>query len=353
MHEKSAGEIICSRCGFDERTYICPSSALPPHTVLNGKYILGKVLGAGGFGITYIAFDTALEKIMAVKEMFVYQSMYRDNAGSCQMPAAADSGMQKSLYEINRDKFAEEARILARLEKVPGIVRVYDLFEENGTLYTAMEYLPGMTLKDYCRKHGRMSFRETLRLMTPMMDSLASLHREGILHRDISPGNIMVSPDKTLTLFDFGGAKICGSEEKSQVILAKEGYSPVEQLQTDGSVGPWTDIYSLSAVIYFCVTGVVPAASAERVAGKDPVKRPRSLGAYMTGSQEKALMKGLAVRSRDRYQSMEEMEKALGAGKRKGLSDKAGSAAVKRHRLLLLLIIAEEGILAALQMRLV
>ena len=328
MHEKSNDSHVCPHCGFDDRTYTYPPYVLQPFTPLNGKYIIGKMLGAGGFGITYIAMDTALDKVVAVKEFFVQQSMYRHTTISSDVTVSTTSHGQQKIYDVNRIKFEQEAKTLARLTNTPGIVRVYDYFRENNTSYMVLEYLSGMTLKDYVKRQGgRLSYDEVIRKLTPVMTSLDLLHKtalasdtdqdnlsagrqSGIIHRDISPDNIMVSDEGKLTLFDFGGAKI-QHEVKSYVILAKAGYSPLEQVQSDGETGPWVDVYAMAATIYYCLCGHIPVESTRRASDGDTLAKPSAEGIKLTARQEQVLLKGLALRYKDRYQSMEEFRDAL------------------------------------------
>lgn len=336
MREKPENSPVCPYCGYDERTYAYPPYILPPFTPLNGKYIIGRMLGAGGFGITYIAIDTALDRVVAIKEFFVQGNMYRYATMASEVSISASSAEDRDICEINRNKFEQEAKTLARLTNMPGIVRVYDFFRENNTSYMTLEYLPGQTLEGYVKKNGgRLTYQEVVTKLTPVMVSLDLLHKTtlepntgrvtsktaqntGIIHRDISPDNIMVSPDNVLTLFDFGGAKIQHSRNSSMV-LAKKGYTPYEQIYSAGQVGPWSDVYAMAATIYYCLCGHPPVESAARGAGaKDPLVKPSAEGAAITASQEKVLLKGLAMRPEDRYQSMLDfrnaLEAALGSG---------------------------------------
>lgn len=335
MHEKAGDSHICSHCGFDDRTYVYPPYVLQPFTPLNGKYIIGKMLGSGGFGITYIAMDTALDRVVAIKEFFVQQSMYRHTTVSSDVTVSNLSHSQEKVYEVNRIKFEQEAKTLARLTNMPGIVRVYDFFRENNTSYMVLEYLSGMTLKDYVKKQGgKLSFDEVIQKLTPVMTSLDLLHKTtlasdvsqgkvaeqqtGIIHRDISPDNIMVSDEGKLTLFDFGGAKI-QHEVKSYVVMAKAGYSPIEQLQSTDEIGPWVDVYAMAATIYYCLCGHIPVESTRRAAEeKDPLVRPSKEGVVITSKQEQVLLKGLALNYKDRYRSMAEFRNALLGEKAEG-----------------------------------
>ena len=319
MHEKYNdqtvalnGGTICPHCGFDERNYQIAPYVLPPFTVLNVKYFIGKMLGAGGFGITYIAMDMALERIVAIKEYFVQGSMYRSNTQSINVTVSNNSLSQEKIYSINREKFEAEAKTLAKLEHLPGIVRVYDYFNENGTSYMALEFLSGVTLQKYVKqKGGRLQIEEVLEKLEPVMRSLELLHENKILHRDISPDNIMVSEEGKLTLFDFGGAKLDNGGNASICMLAKSGYSPIEQMQTAGNQGPWTDVYAMAATIYYCLSGVTPIDAIQRVSDPKALKAPKDLGISIPSKIEAALMKGMQVQMSDRYKTMQEFYTAL------------------------------------------
>lgn len=312
MKEKDPEQNICPHCHFDQSTYTMPPYVLSPYTVLNGRYLVGKVLGKGGFGITYIAMDMMLERVVAIKEFFVQGYMYRDNSTSTSISVSTNAGdSQEQYYQLNREKFEKEAKIIAHLDNLTGIVKVYDFFYENDTVYMVLEYLDGINLKEYVKEHGgKLSVNEVTSKLNSVMESLQNLHEHGILHRDISPDNMMVMGDGSLKLLDFGGAKIQANTGLSNMVIAKKGYTPIEQYHADGNQGAWTDVYAMAATIYYCITGQVPEESIQRVE-KDTLKKPSELGAAMPGKQEEALLKALAVRGQDRYRSMEEFRSEL------------------------------------------
>ena len=314
MHEKADGERVCRNCGFDISSYKPQQYELPPYTILRGKYMVGKVLGAGGFGITYLGFDLNLELRVAIKEYYVRNVMYRDRTTSTRVSVSAGSAAQEQVYRANRERFAREAKTLARLESLPGIVRVYNYFEENGTAYIVMEYLAGQTLKQYIASMGgKLSWDTTMSIMHPVMESLHQLHNQGIIHRDISPDNMMFSSGGTLKLVDFGGAKTDiqdANDQRSTVIMTKKGYSPVEQVISGKVQGAWTDEYAMAATFYYCLCGVIPTDSMERLTGVDIVPM-KNHGADITPAQEHVIMKGLSIKAEDRYPSMKEFISAL------------------------------------------
>ena len=312
MKEKADKDAVCPFCGFDPKMYEQRSFVLPPFTVLNGKYLVGQVLGAGGFGITYAAFDLRMERRVAIKEFYMRGGMYRKTTASTNVDYTVDDIDQEKMVKASMAKFEAEAKILARLDNLPGIVTAYDIFNENNTVYITLEYLDGVTLKQYTEQSGgRLGTEDVLRRLEPVMRSLETLHQENILHRDISPDNIMVM-DNDVKLFDFGGARAVTGQEnyRSSLMLQKAGFSPIEQV-SNGEQGPWTDVYALAATIYYCITGTVPPDCISRVMGREMLQKPSVLGADISADREQVLLKALAVDSRDRYQNVGDFRRDL------------------------------------------
>ena len=315
MREKKENEKMCPYCGCDEEAYVVPKQALQPFTILNGKYLLGRVLGIGGFGIAYIAVDIPLERRIAIKEFFPAGNAYREEETTVTLGGISEA--QKKMVGVTREKFAAEARMLAQLEAMDGIVKVYDFFEENRTAYIVMEYLDGITLKDYVKRKTKLSWKETLTKIRPVLHSLEILHENGILHRDISPDNIMVLKDESLKLFDFGGAKDQAAQQGVSVVAFKKaGYSPIEQYQVDGELGAWSDEYALAATMYYCICGHAPAEASSRMLDSANFKTPHQEGAELPKEAEKVLLKGMAIKAADRYPSLKKFEAALYETKR-------------------------------------
>ena len=311
MKEKPDDQDICPWCHFDRKSYVPDSTVLQPGEVLDGKYLIGRVLGRGGFGITYIAMNMALERVVAIKELFIRSYMQRDSAYSGNVVTTDSSDYDRNICQVNREKFEKEAKILASLDDLPGIVKVYDLFCENDTLYMVMEYLKGKDLRNYTAEMGgKIDPQWVLEKLYSVMDSLEKLHGLGIIHRDISPDNIMVLDDGTLKLLDFGGAKIQSSTKSSSMVVKKIGYTPIEQYQAGKNQGAWTDVYALAATIYYCICGKAPEESIIRVEN-DEIELPTKLGAGISQGQEQVLMKALSVKRQERYQSMKEFREAL------------------------------------------
>lgn len=274
--------------------------------ILNKKYRIEKTLGEGGFGITYLAVDTLLELPVAIKEYYPAGYVTRETAaGNTVMPF---SGEKRELYEEGKQKFIKEARAMGKLAGQRGIVAVRDYFEENNTAYIVMEYLNGITLKTYLKQNeGVLSPQETLQLIKPVVKSLALVHAQGLIHRDISPDNIMVLAENQVKLLDFGASRsVSINGEKSLSVLLKPGYAPEEQYRTRGEQGPWSDIYALCATCYRCITGHVPIEAMERMR-EDGLKPPSALGIPMDKDVERALMRGLAVFKENRIQDAREL----------------------------------------------
>ncbi len=312
MNKISVYQDICPYCGFDNSKYTPPSHSLMPMSLLQGRYLIGKVLGSGGFGITYVARDLKVDKKVCIKEFFVRSSMYRQGTTSEQVSIITDGNVSERLYYANLEKFEQEAKILGRFDNVPGIVSVSDYFHENNTAYIVMEYLDGMTLKAYVQSRGgRLTWDELGDKLQPIFASLESLHNCDIYHRDISPDNIMVLPGGRLKLFDFGGARVdTDGHGPSAMIIRKIGYSPIEQYSM-GKQGPWTDVYAMAATIYFCLTGKPPADSTDRAGEIDSLERFDALNVKVPKNVERAVYKGLQLKPDDRYQSMEDFGRAL------------------------------------------
>ena len=279
MHALAAGETFCSECGRPYGSVETEPFALKPGTILDGKYLVGEMLGQGGFGITYIGFDLLLEQKVAIKEYYPMSTgmVSRENSTTVVWSSAV---MQKSGMEKGFDSFLKEARKMAKLGGIPGVVGVKSVFIQNETAYIVMDFIEGETLLKKLQREGPMDYGTCISLMTPIMQALAEVHKHGIIHRDISPDNIMVQSDGKLILLDLGAAKDLdiqgkdGNVQSSQMV-AKHGFSPVEQYGQAGKIGPWTDVYAMAATIYYCCTGVLPPSATDRTIGDTLTCRPR------------------------------------------------------------------------------
>ncbi len=297
----------CPVCGYQLSTADVRPYQLHPGTILRGAYVVGKALGQGGFGITYLGWDINLETRVAIKEYFPSGVVSRSTANSPVVVGISEN--RDAVFQKGREKFVKEARILAKLSSDPRIVQVKDFFQENNTAYFVMEYLEGVNLEEYVRqKGGRLSVEETFQLIEPMFGVLGGVHEEGLVHRDVSPDNIMLTAGRELKLLDFGAADEGGGGSKT--VLLKYGYTPSEQYSRHGNLGPWTDIYALCATIYFCLTGEPPQDALER-RKNDRLQEKLEGVEGLSAKRCQALVKGMSVRYEDRYQTMEELRMAL------------------------------------------
>ena len=358
--EKSAGnghgqtDFRCPHCGFSESEYKQNPRCLPLNTILAGKYLVGKVLGEGGFGITYMGYDLNMKARIAIKEYFPVELVSRDTtrltspdgrpvSGGGSDRVISLSGEKSKTYQQGLKKYVDEARNVSQFSGIPGIVSVKDFFYENDTAYIVMEYIEGVSLKEYLKqKGGKVSEEEALAVMRPVLEALEKVHAAGIVHRDISPDNIMLTfTEETgvesagkqagqagangpalygniaaVRLIDFGAARMTAkNDQKSLTIILKHGYAPEEQYRSHGEQGPWTDVYALCAVFYRMLTGKVPEPAMDRLFS-DGLKRPEELGSKVSPAVSEAIMRGLAVKKEDRIQSVRELTDALYAGKK-------------------------------------
>ena len=298
--EKPDAASACPRCGFSPEEEQ-PFLALPMGTVLRGRYLIGKVLGVGGFGITYLGYDLVLEIKTAVKE-YMPSGLATRHADRRQVVL---TGRGREEYENGLGRFLEEARILARLRGTPHIVSVQDHFRENSTAYFVMEYVDGMSLKDYLASQGgKIPCAQAMTILQPVMEALVRVHGLGLTHRDISPDNIFLTAGGESKLLDFGAARFSAGDEKSVSVILKHGYAPEEQYSSHGSQGPWTDVYAMGATLYRCLTGELPPDAIARVR-HDALQKPSARGIPLPAHLEAALMKAMAVKAEDRFPSME------------------------------------------------
>lgn len=309
MKMKSEND-VCEYCGYDENTQN-ESHQLAAGTVLNEQYLIGRVLGQGGFGITYMGWDLYLDMPVAIKEYFPSGVVMRDNTVS--MDIMSCSGDEGARFQNNKERFMREVKILARFSEVREIVQVKNFFLANNTAYIVMEFVEGSTLKQYVKEQGgKLSVQETFRILRPVMEALCKVHKAGLVHRDISPDNIMMLPDGRAKLLDFGAVRDVGNAQidkpltKSTEAILKQGYAPIEQYQNRGSLGPWTDVYAFCATICYCLTGQVPPDAPERLLGEEEISL-RGQGVEITEEKEKVLLHGLELRSKDRIPSMEQL----------------------------------------------
>lgn len=280
------------------------SYSLQRNTGLIGRYVIQEVLGQGGFGITYLGIDKLYGNKVAIKEYYPQKIAMRK--AQYEDVVTVTSIEEKNNYDKGKKRFLDEAQVMARFNKNEGIVKILDFFEANNTAYIVMEYLEGITLKQYLGKYGVLQFRNLIEMMLPLLEALIEIHSQGLIHRDISPDNIMVQHNGKLKLMDFGAARdYTESGNKSLTVILKPGYAPPEQYQTHGVQGPWTDIYALCATIYKCLTGITPPDAIARVMD-DKFKEPDQLDGKLSPDIKKILWKGMNIFPEERYQDMVE-----------------------------------------------
>ena len=308
MHEIDDGEVICPNCGYREGTLPSEAYYLVTGTVLEQRYIVGKVLGYGGFGITYIGWDSQLKRVVAIKEYFPSEFATRGGRGR---EVTVYSGEAKEQYLVGLEKFISEAKRLAQFCKVDGIVHIYDCVRENGTGYIIMEYLEGKTVKEFLTEKKKYSYEEAEKIILDVLDALEKVHKVGIIHRDVAPDNIFITNDGHVCLLDFGAARHAVSELTRELsVILKPGYAPEEQYRSKGEQGTWTDVYGAGATFYKMITGVRPDESIERLI-KDEIPRPSELGVRIEPIKEQVLMKSISVKKENRFQTVTEFKEAL------------------------------------------
>jgi serine/threonine protein kinase len=288
---------------------MCPQNdgsvhTLKAGTILQNRYFVGKVLGEGGFGITYLGFDTKLQIKIAIKEFYPQGFVLRETQ-------TVYHCKNEEFIERGKERFLLEARRLSKFCSEPGIVSVRDVFNENNTAYIIMEFIPGASLLGILKSVGKISEKTTLEMFEPIIKTLIKVHSEGIIHRDIAPDNIMVRPDGNAKLIDFGAAIENSDGEnnnKSTVALVKHGYAPEELYDNNHSrQGTWSDVYSLSATIYRTITGLVPPDAIDRLRGN-------LLNNYtdtLSPKTKSALFAGMALKKENRIQNMSALYDAL------------------------------------------
>lgn len=341
MREKKTAGGACPYCGFDLSAYQSNPRCLPPNTILAGKYLVGRVLGQGGFGITYMGFDLNMETRVAIKEYFPVELVSRDTTSMTGDRVLSLSGEKSRTYQQGLEKYVTEARNVSRFSDISGVVSVKDFFYENETAYIVMEYIEGESLKDYlAERGGSLPEAEALAILRPVLDALSKIHTAGIIHRDISPDNIMLTFKEeaesdlssgaagaaetgkrigrrieSVKLIDFGAARMTAkNDQKSLTIILKHGYAPEEQYRTHGEQGSWTDVYAISAVLYRMLTGETPVSAMDRMF-QDSLKGFDAFPVKVSKGTATADLKGLAVKKEDRIQSIAELTGALYEGK--------------------------------------
>lgn len=294
---------ICPHCGYIEGTKAEEAIHMEPGTLLHDRYIIGKVLGFGGFGVTYIGWDGKLEQKVAIKE-------YLPSEFSTRMPGQSNvtvfNGEKNEQFHDGLNNFVEEAKRLAKFQNEPGIVKVFDSFAENDTAYIVMEFLDGETLTERLKRDKTIAEDEAINMLWPVMNSLQVVHQEGILHRDIAPDNVFITKSGDVKLIDFGASRYATtSYSRSLTVIIKPGYSPEEQYRSRGDQGPHTDVYALAATMYKMITGKTPPDAMERRAKIENQKKEilediHKLNKNISPNRENAILNAMNVRIEDR-----------------------------------------------------
>ena len=281
------------------------SYLLPENTMLHQRYKIISLIGQGGFGITYNGVDTVLGARIAIKEYYPQRIADRNTAYSKDVHVI--SAQHQLSYDKGLDRYLLEARNLAKFAGEESIVHVNDFFRENHTAYIIMEYVDGVNISQYLQYNGPMTFDECMKYMRPLMRTLEKIHARGLIHRDISPSNIMILRDGRVKLLDFGAARELSRTTQTLSIIVRPDYAPIEQYSSHRRQGPYTDVYALCATIYTMLTGKAPAGPFSRLYSNAEIVPPTDMGAAISGEQEAVLFKGLAIQPEDRIQSMKDL----------------------------------------------
>lgn len=313
---------ICPYCGYEENSGKKELLHIDAGTVLIDRYLIGNALGFGGFGVTYIGYDQKLKRKVAIKEYLPSEFATR----ALHQPEVMINNNEKKMQQFSAGmkKFLDEAKKLAKLSSLDGIVHIYDSFEANRTAYIVMEYLEGETLASYMKREKKLTEEAAMDIIVPVLQTLEEVHHSGIIHRDIAPDNIFLAKGQDgkthVKLIDFGASRYAStSHSKSLTVLIKPGYSPAEQYQSNGEQGTFTDVYAVGAVLYHLVTGVRPEDAFERrtqiqSGGKDPLKDPSCYNDELSENFENALMNALSVRVEDRSETADAFLQELISG---------------------------------------
>ena len=305
---KEINSYPCPHCGFDPRAQQ-DNYVLPCGTVLSGHYVVGKVLGQGGFGITYIGYDLSLQRKVAIKEFYPKGQAMRMAAMGSSLQWASDSASQ-DVRTSGMESFLREARKMAKVDGIPEIVRVRESFLENNTAYIVMDYMEGQTLLSVLKEKGPMPWEQARDIFLPAISAMEKVHREGIVHRDLSPDNLMLT-DKGVRILDLGAAKdLSSGSGASSAQVAKGGFSPMEQYTQRGGSGPWSDVYAMAATIYYTLTGVLPPNAIDRME-EDLINWKLLSQRGVPSGLIPALQKAMNVTVKGRTQSMAKLLRQL------------------------------------------
>lgn len=290
---------VCPHCGYVKGTKAAEPHHMEPESILHKKYIVGKVLGFGGFGVTYIGWDAMLNTKVAIKE-------YLPSEFATRIPGHTEvsvyDGQSRGFFSSGLESFIQEAQRLARFSSEDGIVKIYDTFQENNTAYIVMEYLEGETVASMLKRSGPMSYEAAMRIVVPVLNTLDKVHQAGIIHRDISPDNLFVTKDNKIKVLDFGSARYATAyNSKSLSVIVKRGYAPPEQYVKNSPQGPWSDNYAVAATFYKMLTGITPVESIDR--GDHALVPPSAKGVRIAPPCQNAIMNALNLNPQNRPQT--------------------------------------------------
>ena len=334
---------VCPHCGYLVGTEPAAKNHLAPGTVLQDRYTLGRVLGQGGFGITYIAWDNKIGRAVSVKE-YMPSALASRMTGEREVSCYSEKAKQE--FEQGLQKTRREAHALSRFNALESVVKVIDCIEENGTAYIIMELLRGRTVQQILRERGKFSFAEALRIMTPVLQTLDAMHSVGMIHRDVAPDNIFVCDDGKVKLLDFGAARVVsGTDQKTLSVMLKAGYAPIEQYSSKAKQGAYTDVYAASATIYKMLTGETPPDSFSREKdGSDLVALSQT---DVPQSAKETILAGMAQDAESRIQSARELLTRLQKSAQNADGNTPEQPGPKKTKIILCIVLAAALILAA------
>jgi formylglycine-generating enzyme required for sulfatase activity len=277
---------------------------LPSGHLLHQRYSIQSSIGQGGFGITYLAYDEKLDQEVCIKELFVSGNSTR----GANLTVHSQSTGNFSFADFVQ-RFVQEARQLARFQHL-NIVRVLDIFQENGTAYTVMEYVKGETLKSKIQREGAMGEKAAMSTISQLLDAVEEVHNKGMLHRDIKPDNVLLTPEGKIVLIDFGSARdFTEGRTTTQTAMLTPGYAPIEQYSTRAQRGPYTDIYALGATMYYLLTGEKPIPATDRVA--EDLIPPHKINPSISTQVSSAVMLAMELKPEHRFQTVSDMRDAI------------------------------------------
>jgi len=302
-----SGVEVCPYCGYVYTSLSKVSYYLSPGTVLKNRYLVGAAIGGAGYYITYLGYDLQENRRVAVKEFYPVNYADRCSYQSSSIYIMPD---KMEIFKGGKDAFSKEYEFYRRLSGLPAALTIYDILEENNTIYAVIEPLQGIDLKQYIRSRGeRLSFEETMHILSPVLGLLSQLHKQKYVRGNIAPHEIYITEDNKTKLLGFSFFEPISSHGNKCIVLYPS-FAPIEEYTRKGKIGAWTDIYALGAVIYYCITVTYPQEAIDRVY-EDNLRPPSQLGAVISEKAEKALLKAMSVKPRNRYKTIEQFKKAL------------------------------------------